>query len=55
METSPSSDAEVAGLLNRGGRGGLGLDDVEMDAAASRAAHGPVFGVAAGNDAQDDE
>ena len=34
--------------------GGYGLDDIQMNPAAARAAHGPVFGArAAGDDAQD--
>ena len=43
------SNAEVAGV-----RFGLrGLDDIEMNSAAARAAHGPVLGAAAaGDDAQ---
>src|SRR5882757_3370048 len=37
-------------------RSGRGVDDIQMDPAAARAAHGPVFGAgAAGDDAQDRE
>src|SRR4051794_32334194 len=37
-------------------RGGRGVDDIKMDTAATRTAHGPVFGAgAAGDDAQDRE
>ena len=45
-----ASRADVAGLL---GTAATRLDDIEMDPAASRASHGPVFGAgAAGDDAQ---
>ena len=52
-DVAASSDVDFARFLNRSRR--LGLDDVEMDAAASRTAHGPVFGVATGDNAQHDE
>ena len=49
-ELARLSGAEVA-IVSAGLRC---LDDIQMNAAAARAAHGPVFGAApAGDDAQD--